>query len=133
MNFGGRQARGDDAITAGVREGRTRGHVQGAARGNAEQWTWAAAELGGHDEEAETRHVRVLEATKRRGKTRQARAHRRQHRTRPPPLLLLLPLTLPRPRLMLMLRLLMEMLLRPPLLLLLRLPPRLLLLLRQHG
>ena len=69
MNFGGRQARGDDAITAGVREGRTRGHEQGAARGNAERWMGAATELGGHDEEAETRRERVLEATKRRGKT----------------------------------------------------------------
>ena len=48
-------------------------------------------------------------------------------------LLLLLSLTLPRPRMMLLLRLLAVMLLRPPLLLLLRLPPRLLLLLRQHG
>ena len=43
--------------------GRTRGHVQGAARGNAEQWTWAAKELGGHDEKVETRRVRVLAAT----------------------------------------------------------------------
>ena len=133
MNFGGRQARGDDATTAGVREGLARGHVQGAARGNAEQWMWAATELGGHDEKAETRHARVLATTKRRGKTRQARAHRRRHRTRPPPPLLLLLPTSPRPRLTMLLRLLMVMLLRLPPLLLLRLPLRLLLLLRQHG
>ena len=118
---------------AGMWAGRTRGHVQGAARGNVERRTWAAAELGGHDEKAGTRRVRVLATTKRRGTTRQARAHRRQHRTRPPPLLLLLPLTLPRPRLMLLLRLLMVMLLRLPPLLLLRPMLRLLLLLRQHG